>query len=164
MASAFFLKFEKPSPPGTEINGSSQEAHHARWVVIDSFSFGATSQRAVGPVAGKSDGDGAARIRELAMSTGDGASFMKLMVACANGTTYETVTLEVVQNDQVVMRITMKGATITSCATGGSHGDPTPLMSFALNFDKVDFKYLAASTATQKPPTGAPPPPANRKY
>ena len=89
---------------------------------------------------------------------------MKLFQACAVGARYETVTLEVVSNGQVAMRITMKDVMITSCSTGRYHRDSTPAMDFAVDFAKIDFKYLMAATATDTPPTGAPPPPANRKY
>jgi type VI secretion system secreted protein Hcp len=134
--------------------GLSTDKTHSGWIQVSSFQWGVCRSTAAASGAGA----GKAAISEIVVTKTQDSASPKLMQACANGSHFKPVTLDLARPDkQAYYLITLTDVVISGYAT--SSGGDRPTESFTLNFSKVEVKYtpqLADGTrgAVQDVPSG----------
>jgi type VI secretion system secreted protein Hcp len=138
MAVDVFLKLEG-------IPGESKDENHKDWIIIDSFSWGATNSS---PGRGSGSGGGAGKVsmNDLSFTQLANKSTPLLMAACATGKHIKEGIISVRKSGgdgkpQPYLTYKLQDVLITSYSLGGSAGDH-PSEELSLNFSKVSFSYL----------------------
>jgi type VI secretion system secreted protein Hcp len=139
MAVDMFLKL-------TEIDGESRDDQYAKWIEIESFSWG-ESQEIVAGAAGAGAGSGKVSMQDFHFTTGFSKASVKLFVACASGEHIPDATLNLRRaggdkGGETYLTWKLRDVKITSYQTGASSGgSDVPMDQFSLNFTKVEVSY-----------------------
>jgi type VI secretion system secreted protein Hcp len=140
-APAAFLKFEG-------VPGESQDRGHKDWVVIESFSHGATRwQQGQGSVSRAPEAPGSRGSGEISIGKTLDRASAKLFQACCNGTHFRNVTLEVPQRTEKgdrYLRYELRDCVVTSYSLnrgeGGMHRQ-APMEHVSLNYTKIAWTW-----------------------
>jgi type VI secretion system secreted protein Hcp len=128
------------------INGESTESVHGNtgWIEIESWSWGVTNSGA--SAAGTGAGAGKVKFDEFTITKTMDSTSPLLYQACASGTHYPSVTIEMnhVGNSQGYLTITLSNVFISSFKTSGSGDNPSETVT--LNFQKIEYQYTNPST------------------
>ena len=128
-----------------DIDGESTDKQHAKWIELQSYSFGATQA-----VGGASVSTGGARsgqrvdIQDMSITKALDKASPKIFAACCKGTHIPEITIELcraTENKEPYMRYTMESAIISSVSVGGGGGG-LPTESVTFNYGKLTWNYI----------------------
>lgn len=138
-----FIKFDG-------VDGESKDDKHEKWIDVLSMQWDNVSSRSVParprriarPQRGARAGD--ADITSLTLSKSYDAASVNLMQACANGTHFASVLIEMTTSEAEgarFMKIELENVYVSSYSLSGGEGS-VPTESVTLNFAKVDYAYI----------------------
>ena len=138
MAVDMFLKIEG-------VDGESTDDKHKAWIEVLSYSWGVTH-----PMSGTASSTGSlsagrADFHDLSIVKALDKASPKLMLDCAGGTHYKTVTLSLNRasgDKEQFMEYKFTDVAVSSYRPGGSgHGETIPLEEISFHYGKVETKY-----------------------
>ena len=138
MAVDMFLKL-------TEIDGESRDDQYAKWIEIESFSWG-ESQASTSGVGG-GGGAGKVSMQDFHFATGFSKASVTLFLACASGQHIRDATLNLRKaggdkGGETYLTWKLSDVMVSSYQTGASSGgSDVPMDQFSLNFAKVEVSY-----------------------
>jgi type VI secretion system secreted protein Hcp len=138
-----FIKFDG-------VDGESKDDKHDKWIDVLSVDWGNTSsrgtdgrpQRMVRPRRGERAGD--AEIKSLTLTKSYDAASVNLMKACAEGTHFPSVLIEMTTSQEEgsrFMKVELDNVIVSSYSMSGGEGS-VPTESVTLNFSKFEYAYI----------------------
>ena len=125
------------------VDGESTDAKHAKWIEIESFSWGVTNQTTF--VGGGGTGTGKATFQDFHFVMPVNKSSVPLFASAAAGKHISEVVLEAVRSGDkqgTFIKLTLSDVLVSGYQTGGSDGGETPFDQVSLNFAKIELEYL----------------------
>jgi type VI secretion system secreted protein Hcp len=127
------------------IDGEVEEADHAKWIEVTSFSWGVS--RSIAPDArGAERRSGETQISEVVFTKESDSAMPATMMAVASGKHLDEVELHLCStiNNKNVTNIEYKFKdVIISSYSQSASSTGQPMESFSINFTKVEFNYKA---------------------
>ena len=139
MAVDMFLKL-------TEIDGESRDDQYAKWIEVESFSWG-ESQATIAGSAGGGAGSGKVSMQDFHFTTGFSKASVALFLSCASGQHIRDATLNLRKaggdkGGETYLTWKLTDVLVSSYQTGASSGgSDVPMDQFSLNFAKVEVSY-----------------------
>ena len=126
------------------VDGESQDDKHKKDIDVLAWSWGLSNSGSA--QTGGGGGAGKVNVQDLSFTKWVDSSTPKLVLACCNGTHYDTATLVVRKaggaNPVEYIKIKLSEVLITSLSTGGSGGEDRLTENVTLNFEKVNVDYV----------------------
>jgi type VI secretion system secreted protein Hcp len=126
------------------VDGESQDDKHKKDIDVLAWSWGMSNSGSA--QVGGGGGAGKVNVQDLSFTKWVDSSTPKLVLACCNGTHYDTATLVVRKaggaNPVEYIKIKLSEVLITSLSTGGSGGEDRLTENVTLNFAKFNLDYV----------------------
>jgi type VI secretion system secreted protein Hcp len=138
-----------------DLKGESRDKTHAGEIDVLSWSWGCSNSGSAHMGGGA--GAGKANVQDLSFNKYIDKSSPSLMLACCQGTHYDTATLIVRKaggKPLEYLKVTITEVLISAVSTGGSGGEDRLTENVTLNFAKVKVDYVeqkADGTEGDKP-------------
>ena len=142
MAVDMLMKVEGPPIKGETKNKGSKTVSQDGIDVL-SWSWGVSNSGTTH--MGSGSGAGRANFQDLSIVTWYEKSTNEFLKSAASGTHHEKITLVNMKAGDKPLEyiiLTLENCIITSISTGGSGGEDRLTVSFSINFEKFDIKYV----------------------
>ena len=135
MAADYFLKIDG-------IDGESLDAKNKGAIEIESWSWSAENKTTVGSATGGA-GTGKATLEEFTFEMKPNKASAKLLLACASGQHFKTVTLigRMSGKETEYLKITLGMVFVISFSASGSGGDDAPTEQVSFAYGKILYEY-----------------------
>lgn len=133
---SIYIKFEGGKPP---IRGGATKGKHIGWLELDSLSVSTSRSLGVSGSNGVTRTVGSGMASEVTGGTSVAGAMRDLFDACAQGTSYTTVTIEFWKDgvDGPVLTYNLQDVFVTSVQF--SSGGHVPSTMFSLSYAKVSY-------------------------
>ena len=124
------------------VDGESKDSKHTKEIDVLAWSWGMSNSGSAHMGGGA--GSGKVNVQDLSFTKWVDSATPKLMLACCDGTHYDTVNLTVRKaggSPVEFIKIKLEEVIISSISTGGSGGEDKLTENVVLNFAKFKFDY-----------------------
>ena len=126
------------------VDGESTDAKHAKWIEIESFSWGVTQSGTFSGGTGSTAGKASFQDFHFVMPVNK--SSVPIFASAAAGKHISEVVLEAVKSGDkqgTFIKLTLSDVLVSGYQTGGTDGAETPFDQVSLNFAKIEVEYAA---------------------
>lgn len=133
------------------IEGESSDEKHAKWIEVDSFSFGASHTMTA--TSGGGGGAGKCSVDNVSVHKKVDSATPRLFLATCTGEHFKEAKIELCRSTKAkepYMQITLTDVIVGRESVSGAHEQLVPGESLSLNFAKISIKYINLDQATGK--------------